>query len=50
MNLSKLARALGKVAVYVRDANAVKRGRIGERVANRVIGRAVNKIMRKVWR
>jgi hypothetical protein len=36
--------------VIVRDVNAVKRGRYAERVANRVIGRAVSKALCCVWR
>lgn len=50
VNLSKLARLLGKAAVYTRDVNAVKRGRVGKRVTNRVMGRGASKIMRKLWR
>lgn len=50
MNLSKLARTLGKASVVVRDVNAVQRGRIGQRVVNRVAGRAASKLMRGVWR
>lgn len=50
MNLSKLARAFGKAAVITRDVNAVKRGRIGQRVVNRVVGRAASKAMRGIWR
>lgn len=50
MTLSKLARALGKAAVITRDVNAVARGRIGQRIVNRVVGRKVAKVMRSVWR
>lgn len=50
MSLSRLARWLGRASVITRDANAVKRGRIGPRVANRVMGRAVSKGMRRLWR
>lgn len=50
MNLSKLARRLGKAAVVVRDVNAVNRGRVPERVANRIMGRAANWAMRRWWR
>lgn len=48
--LSKLARIFGKASIYTRDVNAVQRGRLTERLANRVIGRAVSRAMRKVWR
>lgn len=50
MNLSKLARLFGKAAVYTRDVNAVKRGRVKERVANRVMGRLASKLMGRLWR
>lgn len=50
MTLSKLARILGKTSIYARDINAVKRGRIGQRITNRIIGRIVNKGMKNVWR
>jgi hypothetical protein len=38
-----LARLLG-------DVIAVRKGRIGQRVANRVIGRAVGKATKRLWR
>jgi hypothetical protein len=47
--LSELARILGKASVYSRDANAVARGRLLERLANRVMGRAVSRGMRRLW-
>jgi hypothetical protein len=50
MTLAQLARLLGKASVYARDVNAVARGRVGERLANRVIGRAVSRALRRVWR
>jgi hypothetical protein len=50
MNLSKLASLLSKAAVYTRDVNAVTRRRTSQRVANRMIGRAANKALRRLWR
>jgi hypothetical protein len=50
MTLSQLARLFGRAAVYTRDVNAVRRGRIGERLVNRVAGRLVSRAMRRVWR
>lgn len=50
MTFSQLARLLGKASMYTRDVNAVRRGRLGERLANRIIGRAVSRAMRRVWR
>lgn len=49
MTLSQLARALGKAAVYTRDINAVRRGRVAERVGNRLMGRTINRAMRGRW-
>ena len=46
MTLSQLARLLGKASVYTRDINAVKRGRIAQRVGNRVVGRTISSAMR----
>jgi hypothetical protein len=48
--LSELARLLGKASVYTRDANAVARGRLLERLANRAMGRVVSRGMRRLWR
>jgi hypothetical protein len=48
--LSKLARGLARAAVLVRDVNAVQRGRIVERLTNRVIGRLLGRATRGVWR
>lgn len=50
MSLSKLARWLGKASVRTRDVNAVAKGRVPQRVANRVMGRAASRAMRKLWR
>lgn len=49
MTLSQLARILGKASVYTRDVNAIRRGRAKERVANRVMGRALSNLMRGRW-
>jgi hypothetical protein len=50
MNLSQLARLFGKAAVITRDVNAVKKGRIGQRLYNRAIGRVNSRIMRRFWK
>jgi len=39
--------ALYRIARLMGDANAVRRGRVGRRVANKIIGR---RIVRKLWR
>lgn len=49
MTLSQLARLLGKASVYTRDANAISRGRITQRVGNRIVGRAISSAMRGRW-
>lgn len=50
MNLSQLARFLHRAEVITRDVNAVKKGRVVQRVENRIIGRAVGRAMRGLWR
>lgn len=50
MNLSGLARATGKTAVYMRDINALQRGRLPQRLANRLTGRVLSWIGRRLWR
>lgn len=50
MTLPQWARLFGKASVYTRDVNAVARGRLPERLANRVMGRVVSRAMRRVWR
>lgn len=46
----KLSRVLGRSAIYARDVEAVAGGRAGKRLANRVIGRALGKLTRGLWR
>lgn len=50
MNLSQLARLFGKAATITRDVNAIKRGRVEERIYNRAIGRVNSRIMRRFWK
>lgn len=50
MTLSKLGRLFNTAGKITRDVNAVKRGRVPQRVTNRVIGKAVGSLMRNVWR
>lgn len=49
MTLSQFASALGRAAIITRDINAVRRGRIAERVGNRVIGGTISRFMRGRW-
>lgn len=39
-----------RTSVLLGDARSVQRGRVGQRITNRVIGRGVSKLMRGVWR
>jgi len=41
---------LFKLARLSADARAVRKGRIVQRVENKIIGRVVGKLLRKVWR
>lgn len=53
MSRSKIvaARRLAhRTSVLLGDARAVQRGRIGQRITNRIIGRGVSRLMRGVWR
>lgn len=50
MTLSRLAAALTRGARLVRDVNAVRRGRVRQRLVNRAIGRFVGRTLRPVWR
>lgn len=49
MTLARLARALNRGAVLARDANAVKRGRVPQRIGNRLVARAIGRAMRGRW-
>ena len=48
--LSKIRRACYRTARVLGDAQAVTRGRIGQRLMNRWIGRTAARVLRKVWR
>lgn len=53
MTRSKIARArriAHRTEVALGDVRAVQRGRIGQRVANRVLGRIVGRGLRGLWR
>lgn len=39
-----------KTSVYLGDVRAVQTGRIPQRLFNRVLGRALSRAMRGVWR
>lgn len=46
----KIDRVLHLAGRTIRDARAVKKGRIVERTGNRVKGRLLNKFTRKLWK
>ena len=48
--LNQARRALFLANRILGDINAVKRGRIGQRVTNRVLGRVASGLMRELWR
>jgi len=48
--LTSLRRTLFLSSRTLGDLQAVRRGRISQRITNRVIGRAVNRGMRGLWR
>lgn len=49
MNLNTLSRILHLTNRTVRDVNAIQRGKIGQRIGNRVMGRLVSKAMKGAW-
>lgn len=49
MSLNKLSRLLHVTNRTVRDVNAVKRGKVAQRVGNRVMGRATSNLMKRAW-
>lgn len=50
MTLQQFARLLHLTQRTVRDVDAVRKGRVGERVANRLIGKVAGNVLRGVWR
>ena len=50
MSLSAFRSFLYTFARFLGDVQAVRRGRIGQRIVNRVIGRIGGRVMRRLWR
>lgn len=50
MTLNTARRVSYLVSRTLGDLQAVRRGRIGERIFNRIVGRIVSGLMRSVWR
>lgn len=44
------SRRLTKAAKTSRDLEAIAHGRVGQRIANRMIGRLLGKATRRLWR
>lgn len=48
--INQARHALAKTNIILGDVQAVKRGRIAERLTNRMLGRLMNKLVRGLWR
>lgn len=49
MSISKTRSKLYKIARILGDVDAVKKGKVGKRVKNRVIGKLTGKLLKKFW-
>mgnify|MGYP001578084603 FL=1 len=49
MTIGKLIRVLMRSVVILRDVNAVRKGRVHKRIYNKMAGRMVGRLTRKVW-
>lgn len=50
MSINRARKATRRATVILGDVQAVKRGRILERLVNRLLGRGVSRAMRRAWR
>ncbi|MBN2860904.1 MAG: hypothetical protein JXK93_11620 [Sphaerochaetaceae bacterium] len=50
MSINKTRSALYRIARILGDVQAVKRGRVGQRVARRVTGRATSRFLRNLFK
>jgi hypothetical protein len=50
VTISQTRRTLHLLERTLGDYQAVKHGRVGRRITNRLLGRAVGRMMRRVWR
>lgn len=48
--MSSFIRWLVRLTVLLRDINAIRRGRIGARIHNKIVGRTVGRVTRKLFR
>ena len=49
MSISKTRSKLYKIARIFGDVDAVKKGKVGKRVKNRVVGKLTGKLLKKFW-
>jgi hypothetical protein len=49
MSISKTRSKLYKIARILGDVDAVKKGKVGKRVKNRVVGKLTGKLLKKFW-
>lgn len=50
MKINKMRKALYGAAKFLGDVNAVKKGKVGERVARRAAGKAAGKLLGKLFK
>ena len=50
MSINKFRRGLYKTARILGDVNAVKKGKVGKRIARRTAGKATGKTLRKLFK
>lgn len=50
MSINRARRGTRRATVLLGDVQAIKRGRFWQRIVNRLLGRAVARAMRGVWR
>jgi hypothetical protein len=48
--MSSLRNFLYRLARFLGDVTAVRKGRIGQRIHNRMVGKGIGKLTRKLWR
>jgi hypothetical protein len=50
MSINKIRRKLHKTNVILGDINAVKRGKIIQRIGRRIFGKLTGRLMRKIFK
>jgi hypothetical protein len=49
-SITQLRRAMWRGSTILGDVQAVRTGRVPQRVTNRIIGRAAGRVLRGLWR